>query len=882
MTAPPAPGREVEEPLELAADRGDVRLERLAVEQVPLRRPPRRVADHPRPAADERDRAAAVALELEQAEDRHEVADVERRRRRVEAVVAGDRPAGRQPGRQARRRRVEHARASRARRGGRPARGRPPRCGSVTASRRRAVSTHGRRAAVRSRPLCYRAATDADQPRAAPAPSTGAPAAPARTAADRPSRRIVVAIPSSSPRLRSLVGPASALLAVRRLQLLQRRACPTRRPRSTTSTSSSRRSSTTGPARSSSPASATSSASSSTFEELPGEIIDATTAIEDKDFWDNPGFDPAGIVSAGARHRQRPAARRLDDHPAARPRAAPAAEAFEGTIYERKIREIIQSIRLTQAFPGEEGKQQIITAYLNQNFYGNQSYGVKAAAKSYFGKPLKDLTLAQAAILAAIPQSPTKFDLDAQRRARSASRRSPRAPSAPKFQLVVPADSEIVQRRNYILDLMKTREPADRRRRTRPPSTRRPRTSRSMLVAAGRRPTGGRRTSSGRSATSSAEILCPDDAGRLPRRSTPAATRSRRRSTGTMQKIAEKWVYVAARAPNCEGHRGAILKHRKIPRAATELDPQPARARTSTTRAAAVMDYRTGEVLAYVGSARATRAKGNKKFQPQFDVLADGWRQPGSAIKPINYAIGIDDETMTAATMFMDVVDRLRRRLHARPRPTSSSAARSACARRSSSRSTSRPIKAGADQRPRPRLRAVQGLRARLLPSARCRSLSMGIGTLEVHPIDLLGAYGDDRQRRRPDAAARRSRRSSTRTASTVWPTPSDAARRATRVISAAGRLHHHRHPGRQHRPEGQPVLGRVGDLRRRDAPAGRLQDRHDERQPRRRRLRLPRAADGHERARRSRSASGWATATTARTTASCRSTRPRRSGRRS
>ena len=52
-----------------------------------------------------------------------------------------------------------------------------------------------------------------------------------------------------------------------------------------------------------------------------------------------------------------PAARRLDDHPAARPRAAPAAEAFDGSDYERKVREIIQSIRLTQAFPGEEGKK---------------------------------------------------------------------------------------------------------------------------------------------------------------------------------------------------------------------------------------------------------------------------------------------------------------------------------------------------------------------------------------------------------------------------------------------------------------------------------------------------------------------------------------------
>ena len=132
------------------------------------------------------------------------------------------------------------------------------------------------------------------------------------------------------------------------------------------------------------------------------------------------------------------------------------AAAFEGTTYERKFREIIQSIRLTQEFPGVTGKQQIITAYLNQNFYGNQSYGVAAAAKSYFGKSLADLTLAQDAILAAIPQSPTKYDLV--RNAQPVCLEDVAAGAdCTKFKLVVPQDSEIVQRRNHILDLMKTR-----------------------------------------------------------------------------------------------------------------------------------------------------------------------------------------------------------------------------------------------------------------------------------------------------------------------------------------------------------------------------------------------------------------------------------------
>src|SRR5436190_7235992 len=180
-----------------------------------------------------------------------------------------------------------------------------------------------------------------------------------------------------------------------------------------------------------------------TFDQLPGEILDATTAIEDKDFWINPGFDPAGIVSAGLDTLSgRPRGASTITQQLVRARLLPAA-AFEGTTYERKAREIIQSIRLTQAYPGESGKQAIITAYLNQNFYGNQSYGVKAAAKGYFGKSLQQLTLAQAAILAAIPQSPTAYDLT--RNAEEVCLDNvAEGQECTNFKLVVPATSEIV------------------------------------------------------------------------------------------------------------------------------------------------------------------------------------------------------------------------------------------------------------------------------------------------------------------------------------------------------------------------------------------------------------------------------------------------------
>src|SRR3954467_6402874 len=189
-----------------------------------------------------------------------------------------------------------------------------------------------------------------------------------------------------------------------------------------------------------------------TFDQIPGEMLDATTAIEDKDFWVNPGFDPAGIVSAGLDTVSgKPRGASTITQQLVRARLLPAA-AFEGTTYERKAREIIQSIRLTQAFPGEAGKQAIITAYLNQNFYGNQSYGVKAASLGYFGKDLDKLSLAQDAILAAIPQSPSKFD-----RMRNAVREcgvvlaEDEECPADQVRLIVPDDTDIVARRNQVL-----------------------------------------------------------------------------------------------------------------------------------------------------------------------------------------------------------------------------------------------------------------------------------------------------------------------------------------------------------------------------------------------------------------------------------------------
>ena len=335
-----------------------------------------------------------------------------------------------------------------------------------------------------------------------------------------------------------------------------------------------------------------------TFEQIPGEVLDATTAIEDKDFWVNAGFDPAGIVSAGL------------DTVAGKPRGASTItqqlvrarllppEAFEGSTYERKAREIIQSIRLTQAYPGEAGKQAIITAYLNQNFYGNQSYGVKAAAKGYFGKSLEQLTLAQAAILAAIPQSPSKFDLIRNAEEICLETGLSEGEECTKFKLVVPPESEIVQRRNKVLDLMETRSPLTGDKHTL-----------SEYEAAKNEPVELKQQVSAQWKAPHfvwqvrrelGAIYCPD----TPNDCTEVDTKGLKVISTIdmkMQKATEKWVYVAARAPNAKDP-SALLASRKIPRSARSWI-MGLRGHDIANAAAAVVDYRTGEILAYAGSA---------------------------------------------------------------------------------------------------------------------------------------------------------------------------------------------------------------------------------------------------------------------------------------
>src|SRR4029077_845936 len=192
-----------------------------------------------------------------------------------------------------------------------------------------------------------------------------------------------------------------------------------------------------------------------TFDQIPKVLLDATTAVEDKTFWDNAGFDPVAILSAGLssiRGDSRGASTITQQLVRAR-LLHPALVQDPHRTAERKLKEIIQSIRLTETFQGEVGKQQIITAYLNQNYYGNQAYGVKAAVQAYFGIDLSKIDPAQAAIIAGLPKSPSNYDL-----VRNAIEQCTTVVAedadCPKADLIVANDPPVVQRRDLILGLL--------------------------------------------------------------------------------------------------------------------------------------------------------------------------------------------------------------------------------------------------------------------------------------------------------------------------------------------------------------------------------------------------------------------------------------------
>ena len=136
---------------------------------------------------------------------------------------------------------------------------------------------------------------------------------------------------------------------------------------------------------------------------LPQCMKDATIAVEDKSFYQNPGVDIFGIIRAvwiNVRGGETLSGGSTITQQVTRTLLL-GDEKTERTL-RRKLRETLLAWQLTQAY----SKDEILALYLNQIYYGGMAYGIEAASQTYFGKHASDLVLTECALLAGLPQTP--------------------------------------------------------------------------------------------------------------------------------------------------------------------------------------------------------------------------------------------------------------------------------------------------------------------------------------------------------------------------------------------------------------------------------------------------------------------------------------------
>jgi len=138
------------------------------------------------------------------------------------------------------------------------------------------------------------------------------------------------------------------------------------------------------------------------FEDIPEIVVQATLAIEDDQFYKHKGYDLGGIIKAvlsefgvGGRRGGSTITQQF------------VKNTFLSSqrTYTRKVKEIILATRVERRF----SKNDILEMYLNKIPYGGTAYGVQKASDVFFGKDAKDLTLAEAAVLAALPKAPSYY-----------------------------------------------------------------------------------------------------------------------------------------------------------------------------------------------------------------------------------------------------------------------------------------------------------------------------------------------------------------------------------------------------------------------------------------------------------------------------------------
>ncbi len=389
------------------------------------------------------------------------------------------------------------------------------------------------------------------------------------------------------------------------------------------------------------------------YEELPEVIWQATVASEDRTYWDNNGVDiqatvraalanlEAGEIVQGASTITQQVidyarvlsvegeTTQVDASASAPASVAPAdpdepategggpeeqadvcqpPEPTQSSDFEDKIRENILAMQVTAAYPGRVGKERILETYLNLIYYGNGSYGIKAAAANYFGiTDLAQLSISQAAFLSALPQAPSFLD----------PYQNPNGEPGSEE-----AAADALRERDLVINAM---------------------------LEEGYLSAGEARTAHN---TTWLEME--------PRRLTSIL-----REPHFSFRVREEAVRILSAFPDITDPELAVRTggFRITTTLDYELQQEAKRLVTEhvntlkgfnvNNSALVAIDSPTGEIVSYVGSVDYYNREA-PEVQGQFDVAGLGRRQPGSAFKPITYASAFKSREATVSTMLVD------------------------------------------------------------------------------------------------------------------------------------------------------------------------------------------------------------------------------------
>ncbi len=312
------------------------------------------------------------------------------------------------------------------------------------------------------------------------------------------------------------------------------------------------------------------------LEDLPKQVKEATISIEDKDFYKHQGFSMTGIIRAVYNTVFK---RDLQGGSTISQQLVKNALLTQ----ERTIRRKAQEVVLTIVIEGIYTKNQILEMYLNTIPYGGTAYGVESASETYFNKPAKDLNLAEAALLAGLPQRPSSY-----------------SPFGAHPELAKARQQEVLKQ--MVLNKYISQEEADK-------------ANQETLKYADIKP--------------------------------PQAPHF---ALWIKEQLADKYGEKVVEQGGLRVHTTLDLEVQKFAQEAVASEVAKLKKQKVGNGAAIVTRPATGEILAMVGSKDYFATDEDGKVNV---ILSK--RQPGSSIKPLNYALAIKERKITAATSFADI-----------------------------------------------------------------------------------------------------------------------------------------------------------------------------------------------------------------------------------